>query len=123
MKKVLDVGQCGYDHSQIASLIRQAGAETVRAASKEEALSILSQNPNAYGVILINRIIDNDHSEGMDILKVIKSTQNLKNIPVMIISNYTATQDEAVKAGAIQGFGKNQFGDAKLIEYIAGILK
>ncbi len=48
---------------------------------------------------------------------------NLKNIPVMIISNYTAAQEEAVKAGAIKGFGKNQLGDSTLAVHLINVLK
>ena len=107
MKKVLDVGQCDYDHNNIKNVVKDAcNGSTVWAHTKEEALKILSGNPNEFSLVTINRLLDKDHSEGMETLIAIKNNPELSHIPVMIISDFEEAQNKAISAGGVKGFGK-----------------
>lgn len=64
-----------------------------------------------YALVLINRKLDRDYSDGTEILKQIKTEPALANVPVMIITNYADHQDAAVELGAVRGFGKLEYND------------
>ena len=105
-RRVLDVGQCGYDHGQISRAIESEFDATVSAAhSGPDALAQLRDG--TFDLVLINRLLDRDGSSGMDILGKIKADPALAAIPVMLVSNYADAQSAAVAAGAVAGFGKN----------------
>lgn len=57
-------------------------------------------------LVLINRKLDADYSDGMAILKAMKEDEALAAIPVMLVSNFAEWQEKAVAAGAIYGIGK-----------------
>ena len=104
-KRVLDVGNCVPDHAAIRSLLeRTFGAEVVQAHSAEETLSLLQSS--SFDLVLINRKLDQDYSDGLDIIKTIKADTALAKTPVMLITNYEDHQADAVAAGAEPGFGK-----------------
>jgi len=105
MKRVLDIGQCPPDHAAIKRLITSLGAEVKKAVHLADAMTLLDQEK--FDLICINRKIDIDYSDGSEILKSIKQS-NHKDIPVMIISNYPEAHKEAMKHGAVLGFGKDQ---------------
>ncbi len=103
-KRVLDVGQCGPDHRAIASLLAALGAEVERAALPGEAMAALEKE--RFDLVLVNRKIDQDYSEGMELVRMMQANPKTKGIPVMLVSNYPEAQSEAEKAGALPGFGK-----------------
>jgi CheY-like chemotaxis protein len=105
MKRVLSVGQCGFDNSGIGRTIRRHfAAQVLTADSAQEAIEALGQGD--ISLVLVNRVLDADGSAGMDLIKRIKSDPALEPVPVMLVSNYEEAQEEAVEAGAIPGFGK-----------------
>ena len=105
MQKILIVGQCDFDYQRISFVIsKMYAAEIHRADLFDDAIQQALEQP--YALILINRLLDLDRSEGMEILHELKSNPRTDDIPVMIISNYQDAQDVAVAAGASPGFGK-----------------
>ncbi|HEX4148947.1 MAG TPA: response regulator [Pirellulales bacterium] len=120
-KRVLDVGQCNPDHSAIRSMLeRRFGAEVVRAHQLTDALEQL--RAGAFNLVLVNRKLDVDYSEGLDILRHLKADPELRSVPVMIVTNYPEHDQVAVAAGAESGFGKAQLQDAKTHEKLARFL-
>lgn len=120
-KRVLDVGNCSMDHSSIKSMIvRNFGAEVAQAHSRDDALERLRND--AFDLVLINRKLDQDASDGIEILKAIKDDSSLDNIPVMLISNFSEHQDSAVGLGALRGFGKKALVAPETKEKLAAIL-
>lgn len=121
MQNILIVGQCNYDFQQISSTISQTyDVEIHRADLLDDAIqSALEQS---YALILINRIIDRDQSEGMAIVHELKSDPRTDRIPVMIISNYQDAQDVAVAAGASPGFGKGALDTPRTFELLSEFL-
>ena len=105
MKRVLDVGQCGFDHSAISHLIRgQFQAEVAQADDLQDALAQL--RAAAFDLVLVNRQLDSDASDGLEVIRQIKADPRLASIPVMLVTNYTEYHEQAVAAGAERGFGK-----------------
>ncbi len=122
-KQVLNVGQCGPDHASISRFLQEHfQVEIARAALPDDAMTRLRER--RADLVLINRKLDADYSDGMEILRAIKSDAALRDVPVMIVSNYADAQQAAVEAGAEYGFGKSELGGAQVVErlskYLAG---
>ena len=112
-QKVLNVGQCALDHSNISELLKtNFDVEIDRANSHDEAVSLAHKNQ--YSLILVNRIYDADGSWGQNTIE--KLCAGGEATPVMLISNYPDAQESAVEAGASPGFGKAQLGDAATVD-------
>jgi CheY-like chemotaxis protein len=114
-KRVLDVGQCNPDHAAIRRLLeRSFSVNVVRTHELQDTLQALREQ--AYDLILINRKLDIDYSDGMEILTEIKADPELSQIPVMLVTNFPEYQEAAVAAGAVSGFGKDQLNQAQTVE-------
>jgi len=120
-KNVLSVGQCGPDHASISGFLnRHFDVQILTADLPGDTLESLRANP--VDLVLINRKLDADYSEGMDILRTLKSDSELSKIPVMIVSNFEESQQAAVAAGAEYGIGKSELGTEAARERVAAIL-
>ena len=114
-KRVLDVGQCNPDHSAIRRLLeRSFQAQVVRTHELLDTLQALREQ--AYDLILINRKLDIDYSDGMEILRELKADAKLSQIPVMLVTNFPEYQAAAVEAGAVPGFGKDELNQPQTAE-------
>ncbi len=113
-RRVLSVGQCAPDHSSISRFL-QAHFEVaiVPVATAPEALDAVRKE--TYDLVLINRRLDIDYSDGIEILRDIKADPALAELPVMLITNYPEHQDNAVAVGAERGFGKNDLGRSDIV--------
>ena len=119
--RVLDVGNCGHDHGQISGMLqRNFGATTAVAATAEETLERLARE--AFDLVLINRKLDHDYSDGIEILKRIKQDPQLAHLPVMLVTNFAEHQATAVAEGALYGFGKQELGAPATRERLAAVL-
>jgi CheY-like chemotaxis protein len=109
-KRVLSVGQCVPDHTTLTSfLLGNFDVQITKADLADEALVALRKEP--FDLVLINRKLDADYSDGLEILRAIKADPQLAAVPVMLVTNYKEHQDAAVAAGAVRGFGKLEYGD------------
>lgn len=114
--RVLSVGQCGYDHSQISRVLgRSLDAEVVRADTQAEAVEAL-RNEGPFALVLVNRVGDADRARGLDLIRTLKADADLANVPVMLVSNHDDAQAEAVDAGALPGFGKSDLGSGRELD-------
>ncbi len=121
MKKVLDVGQCQMDHGSIRRLIE--GNFDARVAQAHDAADALVQlGSGAFDLVLVNRQLDANGDDGLEIIKAIKSDPRWSSIPVMLVTNYPEYQQQAVAAGAEVGFGKNALGRAETSERLRKFL-
>ena len=121
MKRVLDVGNCVPDHGAICSLLkRQFGAEVAQAHGPDDALAALRQEK--FDLVLVNRKLDQDYSDGLEIIKQIKADNGLAATPCMLITNYAEHQAAAVAAGAEPGFGKLSLTSPETIERLGKFL-
>ena len=120
-KRVLDVGNCGPDFGSITRFLTTNFDCTVdQAHGPEDTLAKL--RGGGYALVLINRKLDRDYSDGTEILRLIKADPELQNTAVMLITNYAEHQDAAVELGAERGFGKLEFGDSATLEKLAPFL-
>lgn len=121
-KKVLSVGQCSMDDGNISSMLtKNFEVEITTASSREEALQ--QSSDQAFDLILVNRILDATGSSGMEAISDLVADQaNRQGTPVMLVSNLEDAQQQAVKAGAVQGFGKAALDDPETKRVLEGIL-
>jgi two-component system chemotaxis response regulator CheY len=120
--KVLSVGQCGYDHGNLArALAERFDAEVVGADTAAEAIEAVRSAPR--DLVLVNRVLDADGSMGLDLIRALKADPALAAVPVMLVSNLAEAQDEAVESGALPGFGKSELNSARAIERIEAALQ
>lgn len=104
-KRVLDVGQCPPDHLAIRMLMENLGAEVHQVALPAEAMRILTRQ--SFDLVLVNRKIDRDYTDGIELVRMMQKSVETRGVPVILISNFPEAQQEAVQAGARQGFGKD----------------
>lgn len=108
-KRVLSIGQCMPDQSAISRFLKAAFDVVVdTAATGPEALDLLRKS--TYDLVLVNRKLDVDYSDGIEIIQAMQADPELSPIPAMLISNYSEYQDNAVEHGAKRGFGKDDLG-------------
>ena len=120
-KKVLDVGQCDLDHSNITALLKaNFEVEVARAHSRSEAISMATVE--GFDLVLVNRLFDADGSEGMAVVSDLKTNERTADVPVMIVSNYEEAQVAAVEAGAVRGFGKSALGSDATLDLLKSYL-
>lgn len=122
MKRVvLDVGNCRRDHAWIAATLQSHfDVDVLRAATAREAIQTLESR--SVDLVLVNRRIDGDGSEGLDLVRHLKQSPQSAATPVMLISNYREIQAEAVAAGAEEGFGKNDLDSPDTVRKLARFL-
>jgi len=122
--RVLDVGQCNFDHRSISEhLSGRFGAVVDRAHGLDEAKKALAHAK--YALVLVNRQLDADGSPGVDVVKAIKSDSDpaLASVPVMLVSNFADAQEAARAAGAEPGFGKAQLDSPETAARLEALLK
>jgi CheY-like chemotaxis protein len=120
-KRVLNVGQCGPDHATIRGyLTNMFDCDVVQTHGLSDTLNELKTGP--VHLVLINRKLDADYSDGIEILRAIKADDATKDVPVMLVTNYPEHQDSAEQAGALRGFGKLEFDRADTKERLAAVL-
>ena len=118
----MSVGQCNPDHFALSDFLkRNFSCDVIRIDSTEEALEKLKLEK--VDLVLVNRKLDIDYTDGTILIEKMKEDQNLKSIPIMLVSNYPEYQEEAVSKGAILGIGKQEFHKAESIEKFKDVLE
>ena len=118
---VLDIGNCGPDHAAIARfLTSRFDCEVHQADAAADAAAKLAAND--YALVLVNRKLDIDYSDGLDVIRGLKANAGTADTPVMLVTNYAEHQDAAVAAGALRGFGKLEFDRDETISRVAAVL-
>ena len=120
-KRVLDVGQCGPDHATIRSyLTRHFDCEVVQTHGAEDTLAQLKAEQ--FDLVLINRKLDADYSDGIEVIRRIKADPSIAHVPVMLVTNYQEHQAAAIAEGALQGFGKLEYEKPETRAKLAAVL-
>ncbi len=119
--RVLSIGQCNMDHGILTQhFSRRFGARLDRANGLADARQALGRG--RYALVLVNRQLDADGSEGIDVIRAIKADESVSSIPVMLVSNFADAQEAALAAGAEPGFGKAQLDAAETLARLAAVL-
>lgn len=104
-KTLLDCGNCGPDFHAIRQMVsNHFGASVVQSHGVEDTLEILRNQ--SVDLVTVNRKLDRDYSDGLDVAVAIKSDPELGSVPVMLVTNYEEHQETAMAAGCVRGFGK-----------------
>ena len=120
-KTVLDVGNCSPDHNSIKRmLLSRFDVEVLQADQWADTEQILAST--TIDLVLINRKLDIDYSDGIQILKSLKLRESTRDIPVMLITNYPEHQQAAIAAGGVYGFGKLELHAPETLERLGQFL-
>jgi CheY-like chemotaxis protein len=119
-KRVLDVGNCGPDHAAIRHLLRPFGCEVLQAHDARGALAALKAG--GVDLVLVNRKLDVDYSDGIEVIRQIKADPSVAATPVMLVTNYPEHQEAAEALGALRGFGKLEFQRPETRERLEAVL-
>jgi len=120
-KQVLDVGNCGPDHKAIsAALMKHFAVDVYQADEASGALAVLRREK--IDLVLVNRKLDVDYSDGTEVIKQIKAEPEFAKIPVMLITNHDEYQQSALSLGADYGFGKLALNDPSTLQRLAKFL-
>ena len=104
-KTLLDCGDCGPDFHAIRQMVsNHFGASVVQSHGVEDTLELLRNQ--SVDLVTVNRKLDRDYSDGLNVAVAIKSDPDLGSIPVMLVTNYDEHQETAMAAGCVKGFGK-----------------
>ncbi len=104
-KTLLDCGNCGPDFHAIRQMVSSHfGASVVQSHGIEDTLEMLRNQ--SVDLVTVNRKLDRDYSDGLDVAVAIKSDPELGSVPVMLVTNYEEHQETAIAAGCVKGFGK-----------------
>jgi len=121
-KTVLSIGQCRPDQAAISHyLTSHFGARVLTADLPTEAYQLLSNQ--SIDLILVNRKLDADYSDGMEILQHLCTDKSTAEIPVMLVSNFAEWQEKAVAMGAIYGFGKAELNRPETKQRLSDVLQ
>lgn len=120
-KTVLDVGNCAPDHASIKRMLTtNFDVKVLQTDQLSDTLQVLGKEK--VDLVLVNRKLDCDYSDGLEIIKQIKATPALADVPCMLVTNYEDHQAMAVAEGAIPGFGKLQFQEPRTQQRLAELL-
>lgn len=120
-RRVLSVGQCVPDNASINHFLKSQFDVVIDQSDLPDD-TLESLEANQYDLVLINRKLDRDYSDGLDIIRSMKSNDDLKDIPVMLVTNYAEHQEKAVGEGATYGFGKSELGDPAVVDRLRPLL-
>lgn len=120
-RRVLSIGQCGFDQPALARMLTSQFDVEVEAAEKAPPAHALQQGK--YDLVLVNRILDADGSSGLEVIQQMKSDPRTAEIPVMLVTNYAEYQQQAVDLGAALGFGKKSLAAADTVELLRRYLQ
>lgn len=120
-KRVLSVGQCVPDASALSRfLMTHFQVQIDESDVEHDTLERLKST--AYDLVMINRKLDADYSDGIELIQKIRNTPDVQPCTLMLVSNYPEYQEQAVGVGAAYGIGKNEYRDpqtvARLLPYL-----
>ena len=121
-KRVLSVGQCGPDTASLVAFLSRHFPGVEVDTAKLPADTMAKLHAGAYDLVLINRKLDEDYSDGLEIIKTMKADAAAKETPVMLVTNYEDHQAAAVAEGALRGFGKLEYGKDETVERVRAVL-
>jgi two-component system, chemotaxis family, chemotaxis protein CheY len=120
-KRVLSIGQCGFDESAIVSFFHKIAPEVTVIQAHTIAESLTALNQAEYQLVLVNRIFDRTGEEGLTLLKQVQS-QIKDGLRLLLVSNLPDAQSAALALGALPGFGKAQLNQQATAQLVSSYL-
>ncbi|QDS96714.1 chemotaxis regulatory protein CheY [Roseimaritima multifibrata] len=104
-KTVVDCGNCSPDFNSISSMLKSSySVQVLQTNGAEDTLKVLRSQ--RVDLVTVNRKLDQDYSDGIEVIRQIKADSEIASIPVMLVTNHAEHQEAAIAEGAIYGFGK-----------------
>ena len=120
-KTVVDCGNCGPDFHSIRQFVTSNfDAVVVQTHNGQETLEVLRDRDVA--LVTVNRKLDRDYSDGLDVVRMIKADELVGRVPVMLVTNYEEHQESAMEAGCVRGFGKLALTEPSTVELLQAYL-
>lgn len=95
-------------------------ATVIQSHGKEDTLEILRSQQ--VDLVTINRKLDRDYSDGLEIAKAIRAEAAIADVPIMLVTNFEEHQQLAIAAGCVRGFGKLAINEPATKEALAPYL-
>lgn len=121
MRKILIIEDDAFLQGLESNKLKKKGYEVITASTGEEGIEKI--NEDGINFILLDLVLPN--YDGFDILKKIRETEKIKDLPVIVFSNLSEDKDikKANDLGATDFMVKSNFTLDELVERIAAILK
>ena len=120
-KTLVDCGNCGPDYNAIRQMANaNFNAAVIQTHGAEDTLELL--RTRHVDLVTVNRKLDRDYTDGMEVIRQIKAEAELRSIPVMLVTNYEEQQQLAIELGAVHGFGKLALRDPATRDLLAPYL-
>jgi two-component system chemotaxis response regulator CheY len=113
-RTVVLVGHCGPDVFLLRSAVSRALPGVKLSSANDDAELERFLRPDA--LLLVNRVLDGELSVGNGIELIRNLAQRPNSPAMMLISNFPESQQAAIDAGALPGFGKAQLYQPQTIE-------
>jgi DNA-binding NarL/FixJ family response regulator len=120
-RRIALIGHCGPDSSGLRALISRA-AKDVQVVFAEDSAELGRVMSQGVDLLLFNRVLDYgfDSTDGVAVMRGLR--EQYLNAKMMLISNFSDAQAQAVAAGALPGFGKREMGSPRAVELIRSAL-
>lgn len=121
MKKILFIEDEAALQKTFGDILKSEGFEVISALDGETGLNLAKkENPD---LVLLDLILPKIH--GLDVLKEMKQNENIKNIPVIVLTNVESIEeiDKALELGATTYLVKNDYSLEDVISKIKKALE
>ena len=120
-KRVALIGHCGADSAYLRIAVNSVAKDAQIVAVHDES-SLKKQINEGLDLVLLNRQLDYGFTseEGVEMIRLLRAKH--PNVKLMLITNYDDVQKEAIRAGAMPGFGKRELGSARAKELLRAAL-
>ncbi len=116
-KKVVLVGHCGPDSSYLRMAVSKAIAgATVLMADDDATLGKLVGG--GVDLLLFNRQLEFGFSKETGVELIRELRPKFPELKMMLVSNFPEAQQEAIREGALPGFGKREIGSARVADVL-----
>ena len=118
-KRILLVGHCNVDGPRLQEIISSEipGSKVERINSDADLSRTVGEGAD---LLLINREPVGFDESGLELVRKVRGEN--PGTKVMLVSDYPDAQEQAVRAGALPGFGKSQIGSPELAETVGQAL-
>lgn len=120
-KKVVLVGHCGADSAYLRIAVSSAAKGSTVVSAHDDA-SLTQFIEQGADLVLLNRQLDYGFAseEGVELIRILRAKH--PTLKLMLVTNYDDVQQEAIRAGALPGFGKRELGSPRVKELLREVL-
>ena len=122
-RRIALIGHCGPDSMGLRHAVLAVSGEDAQVVSVDSDDELREFLKEPADLLLINRLLEWGFKENHGVELIRHLHKGHPKSKVMLISNLPDAQKAAVEAGAVQGFGKAELGEAKVRQCLQAALK